>query len=888
MKPYQKKAEEVAALYDTDLVCGLSEWQAQEQLKRSGPNRLPELPVESLVVVFTRQFKNPLIYVLLVAATLIFFSGSKLDACIIGGVLCFNALVGTIQEGRTRSLLVSLRHLITVNAVVVRGGKQLIIPNNQVVVGDLIVLGEGDIVPADARLVEAAHLMLNEAMLTGESGGVVKNSDLLFHEMPLYEQINMVFKGTMVLCGQARAIVVATGATTQVAHLQLHAATIRTDMPIKKELDYLSHTLLIFIMGLCGFLLMLGLWWGKPFKELLVMLTALFICVVPEGLPIVLTLVLVTGAYRMGRNKVLVKKLQAVDALGRAQVIIIDKTGTLTRNEMMVSRIFTNHTYYHVTGMGYDQRGIITQQGNPVVPQPGHPLYALGLAGALLNRATISYHEHDKTCLVQGNPTQAALGIVAQKIAVYQALNNYRLLKELPFDRVYGYHAAFYAYEDEVIAWVSGSPEVLMKCSSALDVAVNEALTMFLDQGLRVVALAMKKYDPLVIAQQTTSESFYALLEHDLIFLGLCGIQDTLRPEAATMVTQLQQAGMRVIMATGDHIQTALFVARQVGIFQEEDEYLEGKELAELSQEEWLRRIAKITVYARVSPEHKMRLIKQFHALNKVVVMAGDGVNDAPALVAADVGITMGIMGTEVAKEAADVVLLDDSFNHMIQAVEQGRHIIYTLRRVILYFFATNLGEILVVLFALLLNWPLPILAAQILWLNLVTDGFLDMALALEPQEEGLRTKKWLARGARLIDGPMIVKIILMALVMGTGSLIIFHWYRADIAKARTMTLVVMALYQWFNAWNCRSQTKPLGAIGLFSNRWFIVATVVVGILQLLLVTVPWMQFIFHTVTISWADAGLALVISCPLLLVEEVRKIVMYWRQKKLEARAN
>lgn len=875
MKPYQATGQEIAQVYSTSLDRGLSRDQAQKKLSTHGPNVLPDGYKETLLVVFLRQFQNPLIYILLIAASIIFFTGNRLDAFIISGVLFFNAIIGTIQEGRTQTLLAGLRQYLTSHCIVIRDGTKEIIQAEEVVVGDLIMLTMGERVPADARIVQAHDLKIDEAMLTGESEPAFKTTDWLHAELPLAEQKNMAFKGTYIVAGSGMAIVVATGAATEIGKLQKVAEEIQTETPIKKELDTLSKYILFLIFGVCLGLLVLGLAFGRTFEELLTMLTALFICVVPEGLPVVLTLVLVTGAYRMARDKVLPKRLQAVDTLGRTEIAIIDKTGTLTRNEMMVSQVWADGKRVMVSGVGYFVNGGLTCEGSPHQPEQTSALCMMGIAGNLMSHAHIQYVEQTNNFVIEGDPTEAAMFVFSRKIGCEheQLEQKYKIVADMPFDPKTRVHISLYEVDVKKIMFVLGSPEAIVERVQKVDPKTIHELEAMLEQGLRVVGVAMKELD----GSQSFNENE---TPRDLTFLGFFGIQDAIRPEVADMIAQARSSGIRVIMATGDHQKTALYVAKSVGIYHEGDEAVDGVEFHDMSDEELIRGIYKRTVYSRLTPEDKLRLVRAFHRLGKVVAMTGDGVNDAPSLVAADVGIAMGGIGTDVAKQAADVILLDDSFAHVVVAIEQGRHIFDALRRVILYFFATNFGEVLVVLFALVLNLPLPILAAQILWLNLVTDGFLDIALAMEPQEKDVLKRKRVKKGARLVDATLLLKVLYMALPMGIGSIVVFTMYSSDLAKARTMTLITMAMYQWFNAWNCRSEIKSVFQLGLFANHWLMAATALVATLQILVVNVPVLQTLFHTVPLSMHECYIVLAFTSPLFVIEELRK---WWVRRYL-----
>ena len=882
MNAYQESIQSIVSQLHTNLKTGLTQGEAQARLKKDGPNRLPEGKRDTWLSIFISQFQSPLIYILLIAAIIIFIVGEqKLDAFIISGILFFNAIIGTIQEGRTSNIMASLRRLIKTKSVVIRAGRRQIVDDQDLVVGDLIVLKEGERVPADARVISTQRLQVDESILTGESKPVPKTADQLSGDLIVADQLNMVFKGTYIVSGSGQAIVVATGIQTQVGQLHKTIEEIDTDIPLKKELNRLSYIILIFILVMCFLLLVIGLAMGRPFGELLVMLTALFICVVPEGLPVVLTLVLVTGAYRMARQHVLIRNLQGVEALGRTDVIVIDKTGTLTRNEMMVTTVVTAAQEYTVTGQGYFTKGYVQKNGHHVQAQEDATLAQIAIASALLNTAEISYSSKLKLFEIKGDPTEAALYVFAQKLGFETEglVKKYSRLYEIPFDSYLKYHAGFFQHDDQGIAFIIGAPEIIFKKSQAVPAQIHAAFETLLKRGLRMVAIGFKNFDPTKYTSQ--SDSMYEqLIADDITVLGICGIQDSIRPEVKAIIEEARSVGLQVIMATGDHRQTAEYVAKEVGMYKPGDQIIEGTQFNQMSDEQLLKNLDKITVFARVSPEDKVRIINLFHKQNKLVAMTGDGVNDVPSLVAADLGIAMGMIGTEVAKQAADLVLLDDSFVNIIHAIEQGRHIFYTLRRVILYFFSTNLGEIFIVLIALFTNLPLPLTASQILWLNFVTDGFLDVGLSMEPQEPDLLSATWLKKKVRLVDINMLIKTLYFALPMGIVSIIVFSWtydgLPESIPYARTMTLVTMAMFQWFNAWNCRSEKKSLWQIGFFSNKWLIVATLFVLGLQFALVYTPFMRYIFKTVPLSAADWAVIFCLSAPILLIEEIRKWIV------------
>lgn len=881
VEAHYKSMKDLEILLGTNGVTGLTLQEARKRLALYGPNRLPEGHRDTWISIFLRQFQSPLIYVLLIASAIIFFVGpQKLDAFIISGILLFNAIIGTVQEGRTSNIVASLRQFIETKSVVIRDGKTQIISDTDLVLGDVIILKEGERVPADARMIDVQRLRIDESILTGESEPVYKTAELVQKSAAVSEQKNMIFKGTYALSGFGRAIVVATGQDTEIGKLRQTIEEIDTDIPLKRELIRLSYFILLFVFAVCLVLFVLGLAAGRPFKELLVMLTALFICVVPEGLPVVLTLVLVTGASRMARQQVLIKNLQGVEALGRTEVIVIDKTGTLTRNEMMVDSVFADGKRYRVTGEGYFTRGAVYENGEPVRISESQSLSYMGIAAALLNSSQLFYDKNRNLFDIKGDPTEAALGILAYKLGYQQdkLIQMYRRQYEIPFDSELKYHAGFFEREGKGISFVIGTPEQLFSMAHTVSQSLYDELAYQLGRGLRMVAIGMKEYDvtnqPARMIGSEQLHAYQQIVRRDIVVLGLCGIQDSIRPEVRDIIAQARDAGLKIVMATGDHKKTALYVAQEVDIYRPGDEIIDDEQLQAMSDSQLLSHLDSITVFARVTPQNKVRIISAFHARGNIVAMTGDGVNDVPSLLAADLGIAMGRIGTEVTRQAADLVLLDDSFVNIIHAIEQGRHIFYTLRRVVLYFFSTNMGEIFIILFALFTNLPLPLTAAQILWLNFVTDGFLDMGLSMEPQEPDLLKATWLQKKERLVDFHLMAKSLYLAIPMGVASLAIFTWtYSVSLDYARTMTLITMAMFQWFNAWNCRSETKSILTLGFFSNTWLIAATLFVLCLQVTLPYVPFMRFIFKTVPLSYTDWLLIVAVSAPIILFEEVRK---------------
>lgn len=892
-KFYQLSKEEVLRHFEVDPELGLSREEVEKRVLQYGKNKLREESRDSWSRVFARQFNNPLIYILLLAAGIIFFVGpDRMDAFIITGVLLFNAILGTVQEGKAQNILDSLKQYIKATCVVLRDGQTIFIDESELVPGDIILLLEGERVPADARVIESVNLMVDQAVLTGESRPVKKIIEQLkntvLDSVDVHDQINMVFKGTYIVAGSGKAIITNIGQNTQIGKISECVHDVQEDMPLRKELNNLSKWIVGFILFVCMAIFIIGFFTGQPIRELFVTLTALFICVVPEGLPIVLTLILVMGARKLAKRQVLVKKMQAVEGLGKVDIILIDKTGTLTRNELVVSKLVVDDKEYEISGLGYFTEGHVFFDKKLIETQDNKKLMLIAKAGCLLNRAEINYISATNTFEIKGDPTEASMFVMAKKLGLQKDClhKSCEVIYEIPFSSKWRYHAVFCKINGVTTVFVSGAPEVLMERSQNITQENKVKLDLLLKDGFRVVAVAVKEFSEqdlknleaivLGLDLKEKEKFFEEFVSSGLEYLGVCGINDSIRSEVVDLVKKTKMAGINIVMLTGDHRETAIFVASRVGIYNNGDLAIDGSTLDKMSEQQLLEDLDNITVFARVTPEQKLRIVSAYKSKDKIVAMTGDGINDAPSLVAANIGIAMGQIGTEVAKEASDIILLDDSFASVVTAIEFGRHIFYTLRRVILYFFSTNMGEILVVLFSVALRLPLPITAAQILWLNLITDGFLDTALSAEQTDKDIIKPNGFKKGSKIININLMYKVFYMALPMGIASIAIFYYYYPyDIVHARTMTLVTMAMFQWFNALNCRSEKKSVFELGFFSNKWLLLAITVVFGLQFFVIYNPFMQKIFSTKPISAAQWGLVLLVSSSIFFIEEIRKFI-------------
>ncbi|MEK7085280.1 MAG: HAD-IC family P-type ATPase [Patescibacteria group bacterium] len=870
---------------------GLTAAEAAERLVQYGQNKLPEGKTESLAAIFLRQFESPLIFILIAAGAAIFAIGEKIDSAVIFAVLIFNAVVGTIQEGRAQNTLGALKRLAETSAGVMREGKELIIPDTDIVPGDIIILREGEKVPADARIISANTLSINEASLTGESEPVSKIDTVIdTAPLPAADQKNMLFKGTYVLRGGGTAVVAATGTATEIGKIAGEIASIDTEIPLKKDVRALSELIIAAVALISVWLIFLGVFFGESLVHMITIAVALSVSIIPEGLPIVITLVLATGVWRMSKRNALVKRLQAVEALGQTRIIAVDKTGTLTLNEMALERVYAGGQVFEITGQGYEPKGDALLHGSLINPALHPELILAGKIALYSATARISYITGEDKWKIAGDPTEAAMLVFAEKMGFRRETLESEAPKvfEVPFDYRKKYRAVVRLVEGKNFLAVAGAPEaVLKRCDTiwrsgkpqALDAAsrseLAKMLARFADEGFRVIAYAFL---------EDLGHDFNLDSMPPLVFGGYFAIKDALRADAAAAVWKVAAAGIKVVMITGDYAATARSVAKEAGIYKEGDTILTGEEIDACSDGELAAKLRNTTVFARVTPEHKLRIIQAYRARGEVVAMTGDGVNDAPSLVAADLGVAMGKIGTEVAKEAADIVLLDDNFSSIIDAVEEGRSIYKTIKKVILYLFSTSLGEVLAISGALLLGLPIPLLPAQIIWLNFVTDGFLDVALAMDPKEKGLLRGGGQKPRKYFVDKLMVKRMAFMAIPMAAGTLYLFSQYHngGNAAKAWTVSLTLLAVFQWLNAWNCRSEDKSIFQLNPFANKFLVGATALVITLQIAALHLPVFQNVLRTVPLAPREWAAITAIALSIVAAEEIRKFFYRRREKK------
>ncbi len=867
---------------------GLAGEEARRRLEGCGPNAIRAARRAAPVALLLAQFTSPLIAILLVAAGISFAMGHSTDGWVILTIVILNALIGFFQEYKAERALAALSALAAPGATVLRDGRPAEIAAVDLVPGDVVLLAAGDRVPADARVLEAANLQVEEAALTGESASVRKHRGPVVPDAPLAERESMLFLGTAVATGRGRAVVTATGMGTEMGAIAREVES-AGDGETRRQPN---------LAGLGGGVGGAAGWGGVargaagalhglPWADLFFTGVAAAVSFIPEGLPAVVTAVLAVGVQRMVRRRAIIRRLPAVETLGSATFICTDKTGTLTKNEMTVRALWLPGATVMVEGEGYAPEGGFRAGGEPVEPARVPGLELLMRAGALCSDAHLS--EEDGRWRVSGDPTEGALLVAARKAGLQEdnLAETYPRVAEIPFDSDQRYMATLHAGpDDERWLFVKGAPERVLGMSGRLYLpddpqgrplsdaerdGVRKANEHLAGQALRVLGLAVRRLPPGVDAIEPDS------LEGDLLFLGLVGMIDPPRPEAERAVDAARRAGIRVMMITGDHRITARAIAGQLGLLRDGGEVLEGRDIAALSDEELERRVEGIAACARAEPAHKLRIVKALQKRGHVVAMTGDGVNDAPALKRADIGVAMGITGTDVSREASDMVLADDNFATLVGAVQEGRVIFSNIRRVVVYLLATNSGEALTLLLTILAGFPLPLLPVQILWINLITDGAPTIALGQEPAHAGVLDEPPRDPRAPFLQRALLYRVVFVALFMaaGTMGLFLFALRGGSLEHARTVAFATMATFQLFNVWNARSLNESVFRVGLLRNRWVVWGVLSSALLLVAAIHVGFLQRALGTTPLSLADWAAVVLVSSAVLVAEEIRKAV-------------
>jgi len=880
---------------------GLTTAEVEKRLQTYGANELEEEKKTLKWALLVRQLKSPLVGVLVAAALISFFVGKYIDMTVIVVVIALNTAIGFFQEYKAESALQALKTMAAPEAEVIRdcpetgGCLEMRVKTREIVPGDVIDLDAGAKVPADARVFEAVNLEIDESMLTGESTPVKKTVDTLKKDLAVADRTNMAFSGTIVTRGRGKAVVVSTGMKTEIGKIaKLIKETEKAATPIQKQTVDLSRKLGMFALLASGLILIISLLRGFEFLEAFLFVLAAAVSAIPEGLPVVITITLAIGVHRMAKRNAIIRKLQAVDTLGSATAICTDKTGTLTTNQMTTQQIFVNNKMVKVTGAGYAPEGHFEVDGNPIDATKDESLSFLLKTAALCNDARLRRHKLDGKQLweIYGDPTEGALVVAAAKASFQKddLEDKYPRVDEIPFDPKYRYMATFHKISMERLhVYVKGAPEtILERCSQTLEDGRTKRLTpqkkeeilkvgtQMASEALRVLAIA---YELIDAKELEDVKSGIQRGRAKLVFVGLAGMIDPPRPEAKSAVQLCKKAGIKVIMATGDHKLTAEAIAEEIGILGASSRVLTGTDLDGMSDDELDAVINDAAVFARVSPTHKYQIVESLRRKGHIVAMTGDGVNDAPALKAAEIGVSMGITGTDVTKETADMVLTDDNFASIVNAVEEGRVVFENIRKVVKYLISTNTGEIITIIAALILlpGVPLIFTPVQILWVNLVTDGLLDKFLAMEPKEKGVMDQPPRKPKEKIINRDTMLNIVYVGIFMAVGTLWLFTsgYSNGGLQRAQTLAFTTIAMFQVFNALNCRSRTTSMFKIGLTTNKYLLIGIVASVSLQVMATLLPPLQTALGTTALSIWDWLIIVLVSSSVFIADEIRKFV-------------
>ena len=839
---------------------GLPEAIAIKRLKKFGKNQLTEAKPPFALALFLKQFKDFMVIVLLIATFIAAYLGEVVDATVIVVIVFINSILGFVQENRAEKSLAKLKEMANPMAQVCRDGKWSTIPSSDLVVGDLVRLKSGDRVAADLRIVKSSQLAIEESAITGETLPINKTNQVIkANQLSSGDQKNMAFMSSLVTSGHGIGVVVATGMDTlvgQIADLIVQAPKQIT--PLEKRLQNLGKILIFVSILLTAMVVGAGIWQGQPIYHMFLSGISLAVAVIPEGLPAIVTVVLSLGVQRMIKKKAIVRKLSAVETLGSTSVICSDKTGTLTENRMTVVEFFLNKRLFQVSG-GYGLTGDISQANNSVEEKMVERFLQYG---SICGQAEFLKREGEP--VVEGDPTDAAMMMVAaKKNKDLMSNDNIKKIKEFPFDSDRKRMSVVIKDRENYFAIVKGAPDILLNKSTQIE---ENGHIIRLDPNRRTViknrmnSMARKAYRTIALCIKPLSHPNRLKVEEvegDLIFMGLVGIVDPPRPEAKASIEKCKSAGVKTVMITGDHVETAKAIATELKILPDGGQVITGNQLELMTDQELTAQVDQTYVFARVTPKDKLRIVRALQDLGHIVAMTGDGVNDAPALKASDIGVSMGKTGTDVAKEASDLILLDDNFATIVSAVEEGRHIYENIRKFIRYLLASNVGEILVMLFAMLLGFPLPLMPVQILWINLVTDGLPALALGMDPAEDNLMKQppRHIKEGifARGLGAKIISRGFLIGCVSFLAFILAYQNGNQSLEYARTIAFVTLVMAQLIHVFDCRSE-RSIFDRNLFGNRYLIVAVISSFALMLPVIYVSSFQAVFYTVFLSVRD----------------------------------
>ncbi len=883
-----KDVEEVIQAFETDVKTGLNEEEAKKRVDQYGLNELVRIAKAPWYIVFLRQFTNVLILILFAAAVISLAVGEIGDAVTIVVIIVLNGILGFIQEFKAENAIEALREMLHPTCKVLRDSEEQIIDSKELVPGDIVLLEIGDKVPADLRLFHSFNMKVDESSLTGESASVFKHSDSVEKDTPLHEQSDMAWMGTSVVNGRGIGIVVQTGMNTQFGKIAFMTQSVKTEAtPLQKKLAVLGKKLGIYSVAISLLVALIGWMFGKDMFEMFLTGVALAVAVVPEGLPAVVTITLALGIKAMAKQKALLRRLQAAETLGAATTICTDKTGTLTQNQMTVKKIWIPSGEIEVTGSGYDPAGHFEADGKKIDYKNNKDLMLLLKSALICNHAKVQ--KTNAEWEVIGEPTEAALVVAAYKGWLH-ADESDRTVSEFSFNSSRKRMSIIVHEKDRLIAYVKGAPEVILERSTqrfkdgtvhSMDEAakkeIESAYKEMAKSGLRTLAIAFRT---LPVETKLSEES----VENELVLLGIVGIIDPPHEEVPEAIDMAKSAGIDIIMITGDNPDTATSIANNIGL--EVDRAITSSELSEMDDETLGRALKEKVLFARARPEDKLRIVKILKMRDEVVGMTGDGVNDAPALKEADIGIAMGKKGTDVAKSASDIILTDDNFASIINAVKEGRREYNNIQKFVQYLLASNSGEVIVIFLNVLLGGPLILIPVQILWMNLVTDSMTAIALGVEPAD-----KEIMKRPPRAVHEPIlhrrgIIMIAVLGSYIGLATLWIFHYYLSKdpqngMVLAQTVAFTGIIILEKMNVLNFRSLHAPISNIGFFTNKWLLLAiTFTIG-LQVCAVYVPFLQDALHTTALGWKDWGIIILVALPIFLLTELYKWIRWTKWK-------
>ncbi len=884
---------EVLQKTSANLQTGLTTEEAQKRKAKYGANVIPKRKRKTPIELFLQQFNQPLVYILLVASVITALLNEWVDSSVIFGVVFVNAIVGYLQESKALKAIDALAKAVASDATVLRDGKKQRIPASELTIGDIVYLQSGDKIPADLRLINVRELQIDESALTGESVPVMKQIKPIESETVLADRTNMAYSSMLVTYGTGKGVVVAIGSQTEIGKInQMIAEADVLETPLTKSIAQFSKVLLYVILAFAAVTFLIGIMRGESWVDMFMAAVALAVGAIPEGLPAAMTITLALGVAKMAARNAIIRKLPAVETLGSASVICSDKTGTLTQNQMTVQAVYAGGKPYEVTGVGYEPKGTLLQNGQPIDAQHAKELLETLKCGLLCNDSSLV--SKSDQWRIEGDPTEGALIVSALKFN----LNREALLAEMPridaipFESEYQYMATL--HESRAvggnIAYFKGSVERLSeRCKyrytdngelSDFDAeTIKHEADALAKQGLRVLAFAYKLFpaEKRTINHQDVSEG--------LVFLGLQAMIDPPRPEVIEAIAQCHGAGIEVKMITGDHELTAKAIAERIGIIKnpETESVINGKTLATLSEAELRQAVKRTSVFARVAPEDKLRLVKAVQQDGDIVAMTGDGVNDAPSLRQANIGIAMGITGTDVAKETADMILTDDNFATIEAAVEEGRGVYDNLVKFIAWTLPTNFGEGLIILIAVIAGLSLPILPVQILWVNMTTAILLGLMLAFEPKEPDIMKRPPRAPNEPILTMEVVIRIIIVGSILCAGALWAFEWCLAEgrsNEEARTLAVNVFVLGEMMYLFNCRSMRYSMFRLGLFTNPLLWLGMFLMLVLQVLYTYIPAMNIAFQSAPLSLSDWGIAFLPGLAIYVIIGLKK---YWQYGRL-----